>query len=128
MTYESKAILGVILGIVFFIGFCLWGLPQYRVYSSSLYGEAELKQAELNRQIKVRESQAKLESAKFEAQAEVERAKGAAESNRILGASLKDNEAYLRYLYINALMDKDNNIIYVPTEAGLPILEAGHRK
>ena len=34
----------------------------------------------------------------------------------------------LKYLYIDGLKDKDNvTTIYVPTEAGLPILEAGKR-
>jgi hypothetical protein len=31
-------------------------------------------------------------------------------------------------LWIQGLQDKDNNTIYVPTEAGLPILEAGKRQ
>ena len=37
-------------------------------------------------------------------------------------------DAYLRYLWINKLSDseaKGGQVIYVPTEAGLPILEAG---
>jgi len=46
-----------------------------------------------------------------------------------IGNSLKDNEAYLRWLYIEALKEKQGaEVIYVPTEAGLPILEAGKRK
>jgi len=51
-----------------------------------------------------------------------------AKANKIIGDSLKDNESYLRYLWINGLSEKDNNtVIYVPTEANLPILEAGKR-
>ena len=58
------------------------------------------------------------------AQAEVERAKGVAEANEIIGESLKENEAYLRYLWIIGLQDGSSEVIYIPTEANLPILEA----
>lgn len=47
-----------------------------------------------------------------------------AEANRIIGDSLKNNEAYLRYLWIRNLEDGPNQIIYVPTEANLPLLES----
>ena len=64
-----------------------------------------------------------------DAQADVERAKGAAQANVILGNSLKGNADYLRYLWIQNLEAGKTppQVIYVPTEAGLPILEAGHR-
>ena len=67
------------------------------------------------------------ESAKMLGEAEVERARGVAEANKIIGESLHNNEAYLRYLWINGLKDNGHapQVIYVPTEAGLPILEAG---
>ncbi len=97
---------------------------KFNLWSSALSGEAELKKAEWNRQIQVREAQAKLDSAKMLAQAEVERAKGAAEANKIIGESLKGNESYLRYLWIDSLQHTKDKIIYVPTEAGLPILES----
>lgn len=58
------------------------------------------------------------------AEAEIIRAKGVAEANRIIGDSLKNNEAYLRYLWIRNLEDGPNQIIYVPTEANLPLLES----
>lgn len=118
--------LGVL--ILFMLGGGLYGCPIYNVWQKELAGKAELKQAEWNRQIKIQEANAIKESAKSLAAAEVERAKGVAKANEIIGNSLKNNEAYLRYLYIQGLQDKDNNIIYVPTEAGLPILEAGKRQ
>ena len=73
------------------------------------------------------EAEAKLESAKLLAQAEVERAKGVAEANRIVADGLGGPEGYLRYLYIENLSASQGQIIYVPTEGGLPILEAGRR-
>lgn len=107
----------------------MWGCPQYNVWQKGLAGKAELAQADFNRQIKTREAMATLESSKALADAEVERAKGVAEANKIIGDSLKGNESYLRYLWIKNLDDaeKTGSVIYVPTEAGLPILEAGKR-
>jgi hypothetical protein len=75
----------------------------------------------------VQEAQAKMDAAKLLAQAEVERAKGVAKANQIIGDSLHNNEDYLRYLFVNNLEHTQNQVIYVPTEANLPILEANRR-
>lgn len=106
----------------------LWGYPKYEVWREGLRGQAELKRAEQNRQIAVEEAKAKKESAQALADAEIIRAQGVAQANKIIGDSLRDNEAYLRYLWIDSLNNNQQNVIYVPTEAGLPILEAGKRK
>lgn len=98
-----------------------------RVWNAETAGEAELAQASQNRKIAVLEAQAALDSAKLKAEAEIERAKGLAEANRIVADSLGGPEGYLRYLYIQNLEDSRGQIIYVPTEGGLPILEAGRR-
>lgn len=117
----------ILTSIILIISFLLIH-PLYNVWSSGLHGEAELKQADWNRQIAVREAEAKKQSATLLAEAEIERAKGVATANKIIGDSLKDNEQYLRYLWIDSLQNTKNQIIYVPTEAGLPILEAGKIK
>ena len=107
---------------------CLWGCPHYTVWAQGMSGKAELARAEQNRKVAIAEAEAKKESARELAEAEIIRAKGVAEANRIIGESLKNNEGYLRYLWIMGLSDNKQNVIYVPTEAGLPILEAGKRK
>lgn len=108
---------------------CLWGCPKYGVYSSRQDGMALLAHAQFSREVAVAEAKAKMEAAGLLAQADISRAKGAAQANRIIGESLKENEAYLRYLWIQNLENsKEHQVIYVPTEAGLPILEAGKRK
>lgn len=120
----------IILLFIIIICGALYGCPQYNVYTSRLNGEAELAQAESNRKIAIAEAEAKKESAKSLAEAEITRAEGVAKANKIIGDSLKNNEGYLRYLYINNLSEtetKGNKVIYIPTEAGLPILEAGSR-
>ncbi|HSX55851.1 MAG TPA: membrane protease subunit [Sphingomonas sp.] len=99
-----------------------------RVWNAETAGEAELAQATQNRKIKVLEAQAKMDSAALEANAEIARARGLAEANRIVADSLGGPEGYLRYLYIQNLEQSQGQIIYVPTEGGLPILEAGRLK
>lgn len=124
------------LGMIALIVLYLWGMPRYRVYSQNLEGQAQLKEAEWTKRILIEEAKAREEAAilqanarvtlaRAEGEAEVVRAKATAEANRIIGDSLKQNEAYLRYLWIMGLHDGNGERIYVPTEAGLPILEAG---
>lgn len=119
-----KFIMGcLIVGIILITGGC-YVMPQYGVYEQRLHGQAKLQEAEASRQIAVVEAEAKMQAAKSLAQAEVERAKGVAQANKIIADSLKNNESYLRYLWIQGLEHGDHEVIYVPTEAGLPILEA----
>ena len=117
----------IMVGIVILVTGGMWGCPTYNVWQKELAGKAELKQAEWNRQITIQEAEAKLESSAHLADAEVRRAVGVAEANKIIGDSLKDNESYLRYLWIQGLQDGSSEVIYVPTEANLPILEASKR-
>lgn len=107
----------------------MWGCPQYQVYEQEKAGEAEYKKAEQNRRVKVLEAQAKLDSAKLEADAEIERAKGIAGANKIIADGLKGNDEYLRYLWIDKVAggNTSREVVYVPTEANLPILEARPR-
>lgn len=106
----------------------MWGCPQYNIYSQRMEGESQLAHAEYSKKVQVQDALGKLEAAKSLALAEVERAKGVAQANAIIGSSLKNNEEYLRYLWIHQLSEGKNDVIYVPTEANLPILEAGKRK
>lgn len=105
----------------------LFGVPAYWVYHQHQEGRAELAKQEYSKQILVQEAMAKQESAKYLAQAEVTRAEGVAKANKIIGDSLNGNEAYLHYLWIHNLEVGNHDVIYVPTEAGLPIFEAGGR-
>lgn len=119
------------IALIFLIGFMIWGCCSlgriYDVWAQRKEGEAELARAESNRSIKTLEAKAHEESAHHMANAEIIRAKGVAESNKIIGESLKQNDSYLRYLWITNLECPNKEIIYVPTEANIPILEAGRR-
>lgn len=115
------------LTIVGGIAGCMAWYPEYGVYQQRMAGEAELAQSTYSKQVQVQDAQGKLDSAKLLAQVEVERAKGVAAANKIIGDSLKDNEAYLKYLWITDTSAAKPSLIYVPTEANIPILEAGRK-
>ena len=113
--------------VVAVIGVAMVGMPHYSVYSNRLAGEAELAHAEFSKQVAVQTAKAKLEAAKLEAETDVVRAEGIAKANKIVSDSLGGPEGYLRWKYIEMLNDtagKGSTTIYIPTEAGLPILEA----
>lgn len=118
-------IFGLIVTVIMTVGLGLWGCPQYNVYQAGKAGEAELANADYSKKVAVQTAQAKLDSAKMLADAEIIRATGVAKANEIIGNSLKGNEAYLRYLWIDKLDAEHSQIIYVPTEANMPVMEAG---
>ena len=111
--------------IVALVAGAAFGIPRYKVWQGQYSGKAKLIEANQTKQIQVTEAKAKKESATYEAQAEIERAKGVAQANQIIGSSLKGNHEYLMYLYIQTMENTQNQVIYVPTEGSLPILEAG---
>ena len=86
--------------------------------------KASIEEAKAENESATLKAEAKVKIAKAEAQAEVERAKGVAEANKIIGQSLQGNSDYLKYLQIDAIRNSKGDKIYVPTEAGIPILEA----
>lgn len=111
------------VAILLLIGFLMWVMPIYNVWQQEQAGKAEYAKAEQNRRIKIEEAKANLEAEKLNAQAEVERAKGAAEAIKIENGSI--TPAYIQYLWVRQQNANTNNkIIYIPTEAGLPVLEA----
>ncbi|NJC40456.1 regulator of protease activity HflC (stomatin/prohibitin superfamily) [Brevundimonas alba] len=125
LTIGSVIVIAILGAIV------LVGLPTYNVYSKQMAGKAAYEQAVQDRRIRVLEAQAALDSAQLTAQAEVARARGTNEANRIMSQSLGGPDNYLRWAYIHMLEEtagkQGREIIYIPTEAGMPILEAGRR-
>lgn len=98
----------------------LWGCPKYEVYSQEMTGKAELARADQNRQILITQAQAEKDSAVLRA-----------EAIKIVGQSAKDFPEYRQQEFIGAFAEamkdgKISQIIYVPTEANIPITEA-HR-
>lgn len=111
------------------IGSCMYYMPQYKVYTQTMRGQADFKEAEINRQIMVEEAKAEEESLMLVASGEAEREKIKAEASAIAiqltGEALDKYPNYLRLHWINEIAGGKGERIYIPTEAGMPILEAG---
>lgn len=106
----------LLLGLVITLG--MWGCPKYDVYSQEMTGKAELARADQNRQILVTQAQAEKEAALLRS-----------EAIQIVGKAAKDFPEYRQQEFIGAFGEalkdgKISQIIYVPTEANIPILEA----
>jgi regulator of protease activity HflC (stomatin/prohibitin superfamily) len=94
------------------------GCPQYEVYKKRLEGEAQHQFAEGARRALI-----------SQALAEKEAAISRAEAVKVMGQAAKDYPEYRRQEFIGAFAHalqegKINQIIYVPTEAGIPVTEA----
>ena len=117
------SVIGAIMGLIIII-LLLYGCPQYNVYRKKMDGKATLAEANYSKEVAIAEARAKMESADLLAIADTLRAVGIAKSNKIIGESI--TQKYLHWFWIDNI-DKSNNVIYVPTEANLPVLEAGKR-
>lgn len=120
--FIDPAVALIAVGVIVVGGLIFIGGPQYNVWQQGLAGRAELQKAEYTRQVAVLEAQAKKDSAQQLADAEVIRAQGVAKANSIIGESLKDNPAYLQYLWITEGEKDSNRTVYmVPSNGGAPV-------
>ena len=134
MSKQQPNIKQTIIGVSIICAFILalvaaimFGYPRYKVWQQEMDGKAEFAKAEQNRKIKIEEAKANLEAEKLNAQAEIERAKGAAKAIEIENGSI--TPTYIQYLWVRQQADLgDKTVIYIPTEGNLPILEAGRGK
>jgi regulator of protease activity HflC (stomatin/prohibitin superfamily) len=118
---DSGVAIIVFAGVIVVAGLA-FGLPQYGVYTKTLNGKGQLLEAEYTRQVAVLEAQAKKDSAQQLAEAEIIRAQGVAKANSIIGESLKDNPAYLQYLWITEGEKDSNRTVYmIPSNGGAPV-------
>jgi regulator of protease activity HflC (stomatin/prohibitin superfamily) len=120
MLFAGTVVLGSIFGV-------WYTYKNVQVWGAEMSGRAVLAEAEFSRQARVEEARAKNAAAELEGQAELTRAEFSAKANKALAEGLGGPEAYLRYLYIRMLEESGQagQIIYIPTEAGMPLLEAG---
>ena len=90
-----------------------------RLFSDSIQVKLRTEQEALQKEFE-------LQKAKKDAEIEVARAQGVAQSNTIISGSLDSN--YLWYLWIKGLQTGGAQVIYVPTEGNIPIMEANRFK
>lgn len=118
MDTELKILISCVSAVILFVFMCMWIYPKYNVYSQEMTGRAELARADQNRQILVTQAQAEKEAATLRA-----------EAIAIVGAKAKEFPEYRTQEFIGAFAEalkdgKVSQIIYVPTEANIPITEA----
>lgn len=97
----------------------LFGWPHYKVWKQGMDGQAALAEAEQSKMIQVQVAKAELESAKLRA-----------EAIKLVGQAAKYYPEYRKQEFIGAFGEalrdgRIQQIIYVPTEANIPIVEAG---
>jgi hypothetical protein len=102
-----------------FIASLMAGCPIYNVWQQGLVGEAALKRASQEKQIMIEQ-----------AKAEVIAAEQRALAINAVGSAIREFPEYREQEFIGAFAQalEDGNIhqiIYVPTEANIPIMEAG---
>lgn len=109
------AAIACLLGLVLF--FFMYVMPKYRVWAQGMEGEAELEKAKQTKQIMLEQARAEKESAELKA-----------EAIRIVGQAAKEFPEYRKQEFIAAFAEAMSNgniqkIIYVPTEANIPIID-----
>jgi regulator of protease activity HflC (stomatin/prohibitin superfamily) len=118
-------IIGLVIGGTVFVGVLFFGSSAlykvYNVWAMEQEGKAILMKAEQTRQIQIAQAMAEKDSAVLRA-----------EAIAIIGKAAKEYPEYRQQEYIGAFAEalkegKMQQIIYVPTEANIPILEAGKR-
>lgn len=119
INLDNKTIIGVLAVFLFLLGFSLWFFPVYSVWKQGLKGEGILARAEQERRVLVEQAQAELDSASLRA-----------EAIQIVGEAAQKYPEYRMQEFIGAFGEALQNgniqkIIYVPTEANIPIIEAG---
>lgn len=111
------------LGGVIVLGFgVVASYRYYDVWSMEMQGKAKLAEASQSRQIQVEQARAEKEAAVLRA-----------EAIAIVGKAAKDYPEYRTQEYYGAMAEalkegKIQQMIYIPTEAGLPITEASRQK
>lgn len=97
--------------------------PKYKLYRMEMNGQAELAESEWTKKIQIEEAKGKLEAEKYNRETELIKANTEAEANRMVAGSL--DPLYIRYKMVEKMTDANTQVIYVPTEGGIPVLEAG---
>lgn len=115
------------IALVILVAWFLVGYPRWSVWASQKSGEADLAQAHKEQQIQVSKAQGRLDAATLNKNAAIVEAEAVSSQIEKIGKQLTEHDLYLKWQWIKMMEEGGNSVIYVPTEANLPILEAGKR-
>ena len=112
-----KIIIVSVMSVILILVIGMIGFPLYNVWQKGLEGEANLKKAEQEKLIQITQAKAELESSQYRAKA-----------IETIGEMAKKFPEYRQQEFIGAFAEalKEGTIqqiIYVPTETNIPILE-----
>lgn len=116
--------------VVLVVGSILWfviGYPRWNVWASGQKGKADLEAAQYEKQIQVAQAEGRLRAAEANKAAAIIEAEAVAKQIEVIGNNLTKHDLYLKWQWIKMMEETDNTTIYVPTEANIPIMEAGKR-
>jgi hypothetical protein len=116
---NTNLIVAGIIGIIAFIAVLMFLIPTWSVWQQNMKGKAKLARATQERQILVEQARAEDEAADFIVNAITK-----------VGKAAKEFPEYRKQVFMQAYAEALNSesieqIIYVATEAGIPITEAG---
>ena len=115
--------------IIALLAFLFWFFPVYGVWSAHKSGLADLAQAENEQKIQSSTAKGRLDAAEANKKAAIIEAEAVAKQIEVIGNNLQKHDLYLKWQWIKMMEDhSDSATIYIPTEAGLPILEAGRKR
>jgi hypothetical protein len=119
---KIKYIIFIVGGSILAISILMIGMPLYIVWQQGLAGQASLNRAQQERKILVEQAKAEKESASIRA-----------EAIAIVGKAAQEYPEYRLQEFLGAFAEALQNgniekIIYVPTEANIPIMEASRFK
>jgi regulator of protease activity HflC (stomatin/prohibitin superfamily) len=115
---EPFPVAGFVITFVFILAVLIAG-PAIYGFMMELIGRGNLERAKYEKQIQVEQAKAELEAAKLRSEAIM-----------LIGEAAKKYPEYRTQEFIGAFAEaikdgKIDQIIYVPTEAGIPIVESG---
>lgn len=112
-------LIAILLGTIF-----TWKLvtPKMNLYRSNTEKQAVIKEQEAISEAEVYAAQKRVTAATAEAEARIIEANSLAEAQQIISETLTPE--YLTWRLYEVLATTENQVIYVPTENGLPITEA----
>jgi regulator of protease activity HflC (stomatin/prohibitin superfamily) len=121
------AIVMLIVGIL-----AIWFIflyPIWSVWASMKSGEAKLEEAKFAEQVARAQADARLSAAKINKEAAIIEAEAVSEQIQKIGKQLTSHDLYLKWQWIKMMEERpEASTIYIPTEAGMPILEAGMKR
>jgi regulator of protease activity HflC (stomatin/prohibitin superfamily) len=130
MSEYKKQVIAACVACCVFVVVVGIGSPYYQVWYAEMRGKARTVQAEHEGAARLAQAESEKKIQIEGAKAEVESAKLRAEAIEIVGKASKDFPEYRTQEFIGAFAEalKEGNvsqIIYVPTEANIPIMESG---